>query len=119
MLEEYLAKLRRDLSVGALHLVILLEIDRRAPIHGYALIKAMGEDLAATAFKEGTVYPILNLLERDGLVRSRWASGEHGPQRKYYELTAVGRQALRLALAEWERLREGIDSILEPRKAKA
>jgi PadR family transcriptional regulator PadR len=44
------------------------------------------------ALKEGTIYPILARLDREGLVRSEWVVSDQGPPRKYYVLTATGRQ---------------------------
>jgi len=114
MIADYLAKFERDLTGGVLHLMLLVEIDRLAPIHGYGLIKALTEASGGRElFKEGTIYPILNLLERSGFVKSRWAQGDHGPARKYYELTPTGRQVLRLGVEEWDRVRESMDAILK------
>ena len=44
------------------------------------------------ALKEGTIYPILSRLDREGLVRSEWVESAQGPPRKYYELAPAGRQ---------------------------
>jgi PadR family transcriptional regulator PadR len=59
--------------------------------YGYSLIRVLAEH-GSIALKEGTVYPILSRLDRDGLVRSEWAESGQGPPRKYYELTPSGRQ---------------------------
>jgi PadR family transcriptional regulator PadR len=47
---------------------------------------------SSVSIKEGTMYPILARLHRDGLVRSEWVESDQGPPRKYYELTASGRE---------------------------
>jgi PadR family transcriptional regulator len=52
--------------------------------------------LSATEFatQEGTLYPLLSKLRRDGLVDYEWRESDAGPPRKYYELTAKGRAHL-------------------------
>jgi PadR family transcriptional regulator PadR len=55
------------------------------------LIRVLTES-ASISLKEGTVYPILARLDRDGLVRSEWVESDQGPPRKYYALTAEGRR---------------------------
>jgi PadR family transcriptional regulator PadR len=59
--------------------------------YGYSLIRVLSES-SSISLKEGTVYPILGRLDRDGLVRSEWVESDQGPPRKYYELTASGRR---------------------------
>jgi len=86
----------------------LLEVE---PLYGYRLVqraKARG----AVAWEEGTVYPLLHGMEREGLLRARWRKAETGRRRKYYELTASGRRALREARADWRRQVKTVSSIL-------
>ena len=59
--------------------------------YGYSLVRVLSES-GAVSLKEGTVYPILARLDRDGLVRSEWVESVQGPPRKYYALTASGRR---------------------------
>jgi PadR family transcriptional regulator PadR len=59
--------------------------------YGYSLIRVLCER-SSLSLKEGTIYPILGRLDRDGLVRSEWVESDQGPPRKYYTLTASGRQ---------------------------
>ena len=59
--------------------------------YGYSLIRVLAES-GSVSLKEGTIYPILARLGRDGLVRSEWVESDQGPPRKYYELTSSGRQ---------------------------
>lgn len=111
---DYLLKLERDMTGGFLHLLVLEHVCRLGPIHGYGLIKAME---AATnnqgKWKEGTVYPLLGTLEREGLLKSRWGKGTEGPRRKYYEITPAGREVRELGVMKWRRLRQQLDLILE------
>lgn len=41
---------------------------------------------------EGTIYPLLSRLQKDGLLRHEWRESEQGPPRKYYEITDFGRE---------------------------
>jgi PadR family transcriptional regulator PadR len=59
--------------------------------YGYSLVRVLSES-GSISLKEGTVYPILARLDRDGLVRSEWVESGQGPPRKYYALTSSGRQ---------------------------
>ncbi len=59
--------------------------------YGYSLVRVLSEG-GSISLKEGTVYPILARLDRDGLVRSEWVESDQGPPRKYYAITPAGRQ---------------------------
>ncbi len=59
--------------------------------YGYSLVRVLAES-GSISLKEGTIYPILARLGRDGLVRSEWVESDQGPPRKYYGLTSSGRQ---------------------------
>lgn len=59
--------------------------------YGYSLIRVLSDN-SSISLKEGTIYPILARLDRDGLVRTEWMESDQGPPRKYYALTASGRQ---------------------------
>ncbi|MGH8296828.1 MAG: PadR family transcriptional regulator [Steroidobacteraceae bacterium] len=69
--------------------------------------------LAATDFatQEGTLYPLLSRLRREGLLDYRWQESEAGPPRKYYRLTGAGQRQLADFDAHWERLNQTIDSL--------
>lgn len=59
--------------------------------YGYSLVRVLSQS-SSISLKEGTIYPILARLDRDGLVRSEWVESDQGPPRKYYALTSSGRQ---------------------------
>ena len=105
-------RLERDMVAGMLHALVLSHL-KKGPLHGYGLIKAMEASTGKGQWKEGTVYPLLAALERDGLVSARWGEGGTGARRKYYQLTPAGRQALRLAADHWRALRKTMDHLLE------
>jgi PadR family transcriptional regulator PadR len=109
---ESLERMERDMTAGMMHVLVLSHL-RTGPLHGYGLIKAMEKSTGRGLWKEGTVYPLLAGMERDGLVLARWGEGTTGPRRKYYQLTPAGRQALRIANDHWKELRKTMDRLLE------
>ena len=62
---------------------------------------------------EGTIYPLLSRLRRDGLVESTWRESSTGPPRRYYRLTRTGRGALDVFAREWARFRDGVNYFVE------
>jgi PadR family transcriptional regulator, regulatory protein PadR len=91
----------------------LLEDEER---YGFDLVRALAEaDGMVTS--EGTIYPLLSRLRRDGLVESTWQESPSGPPRRYYRLTESGRAALEGFKREWDRFRDAVDHFVE-RKAR-
>ena len=64
------------------------------------------DQLSGTEFstQEGTLYPLLSKMRREELVDYEWKESEAGPPRKYYELTAKGREQLRETADYWQRI---------------
>ena len=83
--------------------------------YGFDLVRALAE-LDGMVTSEGTIYPLLSRLRRDGLVDSSWQESPAGPPRRYYRLTASGRAALEGFRLEWRRFRDAVDHFVE-RKA--
>ncbi len=111
---DYLLKLERDMTSGFLHLLVLEHVHHHQPIHGYGLIQAMDESTGRRGqWKDGTVYPLLVTMEKEGLLKSRWGKGSEGPRRKYYEMTPSGEEVRQLAHLKWHRLRRQLDNLLE------
>lgn len=100
------------MASGHLDLLLLAVLRRGGPQHGYAVIAGL-RDASAGEFDlpEGTVYPALHKLERDGLVQSEW-SVEEGRKRRVYALTGAGRTALSVRKKEWSMFRSGVESVL-------
>ena len=111
---DFLARIERE-TVGGLQILLVLRIiAREKAVHGYALIRAMDDATGGRGlWKEGTIYPLLAHMEREGLVASQWGDPASGPRRKYYHLTPAGRQALRLAILSWKDTRSAMDQLLE------
>ena len=66
----------------------------------------------AFEFKEGTLYPALHQLEKKGLVRSQWRTGDNGRERKYYSLTIKGRKAAQDYEKQWQHLTCTVNAVL-------
>jgi PadR family transcriptional regulator PadR len=95
---------------GVLDLCVLGLVARRES-YGYELSQRL--DAAGLGpIRGGTLYPVLLRLQRTGLVAARWRSGDAGPARKYYRVTAAGRQALAAAVGDWTAFTRGVGGIL-------
>jgi PadR family transcriptional regulator len=81
------------------------------PRYAFELIEGLGHTGLLTT--EGTLYPLLSRLRRDGLVRTEWRESTEGPPRRYYQLTAEGRRALSAFKNEWTSFRGAVDGILQ------
>jgi DNA-binding PadR family transcriptional regulator len=97
---------------GHLDLLLLATLHRTGPAHGYALITAL-RDRSAGAFDlpEGTVYPALHRLERDGAVTSSWDGGS-ARRRRIYALTPAGEAALVAKRAQWREFSRGVQAVV-------
>jgi len=89
----------------------LLEGEER---YGFDLVRALAE-IDGMVTSEGTIYPLLSRLRRDGLVESTWRESPSGPPRRYYRITESGRTALGAFRKEWSRFRAAVDSVVEGR----
>lgn len=107
----------RELVKGTLPLLVL-QLVSEADTYGYELIRALEErSAAAFTFSEGTLYPVLHSLERDGLVTSRWDTSGGGRRRKYYRISPAGRADLADRLDQWHAFTRAVEAIVdgEPR----
>src|SRR5687768_16819484 len=88
--------------IGASAEVLILGVLARGPSYGYEIIKRVNDESDGLfAWQEGTIYPILHKLEAAGLVRPQWQDADTGRRRKYYYVTAAGRERLRDGAREW------------------
>jgi PadR family transcriptional regulator, regulatory protein PadR len=90
----------------------LLAVMEDGPAYGYEMTRRLGAR-GLSIVGEGSIYPLLGRLERDGLVETyRAASDGGGPPRKYYRASPQGREALRSGVAEWRAARDAVDRVL-------
>lgn len=90
-----------DLKRGSMATIVLTVL-RGGPLHGYQLAREI-ERRSDGYFdcKEGTLYPTLHKLEREGLLRGEWQLAGELRRRKYYALTAAGERRLNESVEEW------------------
>ncbi|CAN7338509.1 PadR family transcriptional regulator [Knoellia sp. LjRoot47] len=97
---------------GVLDLAVLAALSRETSAYGYTLMASLA-DLGFDGIKGGTIYPLLGRLEDDGLVKSEWVTGEAGPARKYFWLTAAGRAELDAGRDGWRTFSSSMTKALE------
>ena len=91
----------------------ILRIVAAEPVHGYAIAREL-EDLGFGSVTGGTLYPILNRLQRDEMLSARWVEGAGGPGRKIYELTARGAEELAHQAERWVEFAAMTSTALQP-----
>lgn len=105
--------MRTDLLRGQLDALLLAVLAQR-PLHGYAIVEELRARTAGELeLAEGTLYPALHRLERDGLLESSWST-DAPRRRRVYALTARGRAALSDRRAEWRGFVQAIGAVLDP-----
>ena len=104
--ETWQEQLRR----GSLDLAILLTVST-GPRYGLAIIQHL-EAFTDLVVTEGTIYPILGRLTREGLLEAEWVEGEAPHARKYYTLTRAGQKRLTHMKAEWRAFAEKIGRLM-------
>jgi PadR family transcriptional regulator PadR len=93
---------------------LVMAVLRDGPLHGYGIAREI-ERRSGTALtcKEGTLYPALHSLEREGLVQSEWRRDEGSRERKVYVLTPAGLTALEERARAWERFASAIHRVIK------
>jgi PadR family transcriptional regulator PadR len=102
---------RSQLLRGVLDLC-LLAVMGEGPAYGYEMTKRL-RARGLSIVGEGSIYPLLGRLERDGLVETRRQASNGGPPRKYYSLSLEGKRSLEAGVEEWKAARDAIDGALD------
>lgn len=103
---DVLSQLRR----GALQYCVLALLGDEER-YGFDIARTLGS-IDGMVTGEGTLYPLLSRLKREGHVATTWRESDAGPPRKYYAITTQGRLALDDFITEWCRFRDAVDDIL-------
>ncbi len=90
----------------------MLALLAREERYGYQIAQRLSES-AGLDVGEGTIYPLLQRLQREGLIRSSWRESPAGPPRKYYALTPAGRSALEAQAVAWGQFSGAVNGILQ------
>ena len=101
-----------DALRGSLDLLILKTLSL-APMHGWGISQRVQQmSNGVLEVNQGSLYPALQRLEKNGLVTSDWDTTDNNRQARYYRLTASGRRALGVELESWRRFAGGLDAVL-------
>jgi PadR family transcriptional regulator, regulatory protein PadR len=102
----------RELLKGSITLLILKLLSER-DMYGYEIIQeAARRSRDAFQFKEGTLYPALHHLQKRGYLRPEWRVAQNGRERKYYGLTAKGKNAAQESQREWAFFTNAVNAVL-------
>jgi len=104
---------RDDLLQGTLDMLVLKTLQIEA-MHGWGMTERL-EQWSGQILQlgQGTLYPALYRLERQGLIKSSWKVTENNRRARYYALTAAGRRHFEGELAHWQRLSRAINLVLQ------
>lgn len=104
-----------QLRKGLLELAILNSLDK-GPLYGYDIVRQLGA-VDGLVITEGTVYPILSRLKNERYLETYIEESPEGPARKYYRLTASGRDELKRMNEHWHRLHAAIGTLRKEQSA--
>ena len=94
---------------GVLNLCVLVLLEKQDR-YGYELVQKISDRIAIS---EGSVYPLLRRLTKEGYFSTYLQESTEGPPRKYYKLTEAGREYLHEQLAEWKSFTDGVNQLIE------
>ena len=100
-----------QLRKGMLEFCILNAI-RGTSFYGYDIVRIL-RDIDGLVISEGTIYPILSRLKKEGFVQTTIKESSEGPPRKYYKLTEKGQEILDRMNSYWKTINIGCDSLIQ------
>ncbi len=108
-----MAKDGGDLIQGTLDMLVLKALQLE-PMHGWGIterIQQWSENVLS--INQGSLYPALYRLERQGWITSEWRQTENNRRARFYRLTAAGRKQFAQERRNWERLSRAVDLVLD------
>ena len=109
----HLRKFQKELSAGTVSLALLAVLGEAAePMYGYQIAKRLERLEGVLAGKQSALYPVLRGLEGGGLLDSHVGPSVTGPPRRYYRITADGRDVLARWSGAWRATRDSVDAVL-------
>jgi PadR family transcriptional regulator, regulatory protein PadR len=104
---------KSELLKGTLDMLILQSLTLQ-PMHGYAIAQHIGRlSQDVLSVEQGSLYPALDRLQKQGWVTSKWGESPTGRQARYYTITAAGRRRLGQELADFDRVSLAIARVLQ------
>jgi transcriptional regulator len=105
---------RTDALQGALPLLVLTILERRGPLHGYAITSHIeGSSSSVLRVEEGSLYPALHRMEEAGWIKARWTTTEHNRRARVYEITAAGRKHLGAETSRWHAVTAAVLQVIQ------
>lgn len=98
----------KQLRKGLIEYLLLLILEKK-PQYTKEIIEAF--EAADSSVIEGTLYPLLSRLSKQGIVSYQWVEAQTGHPRKYYELTKTGKQVLRHLQTEWASIEQTVKQL--------
>lgn len=107
-----MAKEKGDLLQGTLDMLVLKALQLE-PMHGWGITERI-EQWSEQVFQvgQGSLYPALYRLERQGLIESEWKITDNSRRARYYSLTREGRRQFRDEIAQWQRMSRAVNQVL-------
>jgi PadR family transcriptional regulator, regulatory protein PadR len=106
------ARPQTDALRGSLDLLVLKTLSL-APMHGGGISQRVQQiSKGVLDVNQGSLYPALQRLEKEGLITSEWGTTDNNRRARYYRLTAGGRRALNDEVESWRRFAAGLESVL-------
>ncbi len=104
---------KTEVLQGTLDMLVLRALQLQ-PMHGWGITERI-EQWSENVFQlgQGSLYPALYRLERQGLIRSEWRVTENQRRARYYSLNRRGRRQVSLEVAKWKRMSRAINLVLE------
>jgi PadR family transcriptional regulator len=103
---------KADILQGTLDMLVLKAL-RLEPMHGWRITERIEQwSESVLQLGQGTLYPALYRLERQGLIQSEWRVTENNRRARYYALTRAGRKYLDDELEQWRRMSRAINLVL-------
>jgi PadR family transcriptional regulator PadR len=105
-------KNKGDLLQGTLDMLVLKALELE-PMHGWGITERIGQwSEQVLQVNQGSLYPALYRLQRQGWITSFWQTTENNRRARYYELTAAGRGQLVAERESWERLSAAVNLVM-------
>ncbi|HET9268172.1 MAG TPA: PadR family transcriptional regulator [Vicinamibacterales bacterium] len=104
---------KSDVLQGTLDMLVLRALQLEA-MHGWGITERIGQwSEQVLQLGQGSLYPALYRMERQGFIRSEWRVTDNNRRARYYSMTASGRRYLHDSLAQWRRVSRAINLVLD------
>jgi len=104
---------RSDVLQGTLDMLVLRALQLE-PMHGWGITERIGQwSEQVLQLGQGSLYPALYRMERQGFIRSDWRVTDNNRRARYYSMTASGRRYFNESLEQWRRMSRAINLVLD------